>query len=595
LMTGPAAGPARACEPVLQRAHGLDAHWDCARHAVFGVLDADAPGEDELQDRVAPFLVRRQTPRWFPAGEGGRGLHGLLPRRASRRKRGCDGAPPYAPLLARTTSTCRLAITARDFVARRQRDASTQALGPGEVPMGAADAPVFTASRRLDYELEVGVFIVTGTPLGVPRCPIDAIDDLLFGVCLGERLVRARRCKRGTYQPLGPFLAKNFATTVSPWTRHLRRPGTVPSAAARAARRRSRTAALPRRRRGSPARRRRPVARRLHPQREGCADGGLAPHRVSTSNLQDLYWTLGQIATHHASNGCNLQPGDLLARRHRLGAVQGRPRLPSELTWRGRDPLTLPTGEERRFLEDGDEVNLPRHVPPPGAASIGSANAAGWCSPRCPLLLVQLPPRVELVEVQDRVEHEPYVPCVSPRHIGLFAKTTTCPLSSGTFHHGRALGDLVAVLEQAGHEQAARVAVTQTTRGRPAGGITLSGSASCSSVTGAACHASTFGSSGRGGADRGPALAACPRRRGSAPGGTARAGVGAAPASPPAERVADAHHQPGRRIDRHRLAVAIRDRARGSTRASARGFHCDPARAVEPLAGDCTEIPGVIP
>jgi fumarylacetoacetase len=104
---------------------------------------------------------------------------------------------------------------------------------------------------------------------------------------------------------------------------------------------------------------------------------GMAPHRLSTGNLQDLYWTIGQMAAHHASNGCNLRPGDLLA----SGTVSGPSRDARgcllELTWRGSEPVTLPTGEERRFLEDGDEVIFRGTCRMPGAAPIGFGECRG--------------------------------------------------------------------------------------------------------------------------------------------------------------------------------------------------------------------------
>jgi fumarylacetoacetase len=375
LMTGPALAPARACgEPVLNALMALDrADWTALRHAVFGLLDADAPGADELQDRVAPFLVPQADAEMFlPAKVGGytdfyASVHHAANVGAMMRS--------DAPLLpsykhvpigyhGRTSS-----LVVSGTPVRRPW---------GQTKPDGADAPIFTASRRLDYELEVGVFIGHGNALGVP-VSIDAIDDLLFGVCLVNDW-SARDVQAWEYQPLGPFLAKNFATTVSPWIVTFdalepfrvpprERPDGDPEPLAYLA--------------GGANRLRGAVDLSLDAfiRSAKMRDGGLAPHRVSTSNLQDLYWTLGQIATHHASNGCNLQPGDLLA----SGTVSGPSRDARgcllELTWRGRDPLTLPTGEERRFLEDGDEVIFRGTCRRPGAATIGFGECCGLVLP----------------------------------------------------------------------------------------------------------------------------------------------------------------------------------------------------------------------
>jgi fumarylacetoacetase len=182
------------------------------------------------------------------------------------------------------------------------------------------------------------------------------------------------------YQPLGPFLAKNFATTVSPWVVPMDalEPFRVPPAA---------------RPEGDPA----PLpylmgdAERLRGAFDVSLDvfvssarmreQGLPAHRLSTSNLQDLYWTLGQMATHHASNGCNLRPGDLLASGTVSGPGKDARGCLLELTWRGAEPITLPNGDVRRFLEDGDEVVLRGTCRRAGAAAIGFGECRGIVLP----------------------------------------------------------------------------------------------------------------------------------------------------------------------------------------------------------------------
>ncbi|HEX9755283.1 MAG TPA: fumarylacetoacetase [Gemmatimonadales bacterium] len=225
----------------------------------------------------------------------------------------------------------------------------------GQVKDEAAPAPVVEATRFLDYECEVGVVIGPGNPLGEP-IPIGRAADHIFGFCLLNDW-SARDIQKWEYQPLGPFLAKSFATTISPW---------IVTADALAP---FRAPAL-RRPDGDPP----PLPYLLDPgdQALGGVDlrlevylmtermrrEDLAPHRLSGARFLDMYWTPAQLVAHHASNGCNLRPGDLLA----SGTVSGPDELSLgcllERTQRGTRPIMLPTGETRRFLEDGDEVIL---------------------------------------------------------------------------------------------------------------------------------------------------------------------------------------------------------------------------------------------
>ena len=225
----------------------------------------------------------------------------------------------------------------------------------GQIGEDGSSAPTFAPTRLLDYECEVGAWVGSENALGQPVSMADA-EDRLFGLCLVNDW-SARDIQKWEYQPLGPFLSKSFATTISPWviTIEALAPFRVPPAP-RAA--------------GDPAPL--PYLDSAANRESGAVDlelevllaseqmrrEGLAPMRLSRSNLAVLYWTLAQLLTHHASNGCNLRPGDLLA----SGTVSG-PDPDSlgcllELTQRGTRPRTLPTGETRRFLADGDEVIL---------------------------------------------------------------------------------------------------------------------------------------------------------------------------------------------------------------------------------------------
>ncbi|HWG38265.1 MAG TPA: fumarylacetoacetase [Terriglobales bacterium] len=224
---------------------------------------------------------------------------------------------------------------------------------PAATPEGAP--PTFGPSRQLDYELEVGFVIGQGNRLGEPIRLQDA-ERHVFGLCLLNDW-SARDIQRWEYQPLGPFLGKNFATTLSPWV--------IPLAALAPFRGPGRAreagdpallpyldAALDRSHGGFQVR----LTADLISER--MREHGMPALRVCESNLGDLYWTMAQMVTHHASNGCNLRPGDLLGSGTVSSAGAGAQGCLLEATQAGRKPLELPSGEPRAFLEDGDEVLL---------------------------------------------------------------------------------------------------------------------------------------------------------------------------------------------------------------------------------------------
>jgi fumarylacetoacetase len=221
-------------------------------------------------------------------------------------------------------------------------------------PIEPDSAPTFTPTRFLDYELELAIYIAEGNALGDP-IPIDGAASHIFGVSLLNDW-SARDIQAWEYQPLGPFLAKSFATSVSPWV--------VPVAALAPFR------CAPKRPAEDPPPL--PYLFNAEDQQSGAIDltveawlltpamsvASLPPHRLSRANLRDLYWTPAQLIAHHSSNGCNLQPGDLLATGTISGAADDSAGCLLELTSAGHDPISLPNGETRRALEDGDEVIL---------------------------------------------------------------------------------------------------------------------------------------------------------------------------------------------------------------------------------------------
>jgi len=247
----------------------------------------------------------------------------------------------------------------------------SQVLPPG------SERPSVGPSKRLDYELELGVFIGTGNTRG-SRISVTAADAHVFGLCLLNDW-SARDVQAWEYQPLGPFLAKNFASTISPWivtlealapyrvgwTRAAEDPQPLPYLT---------SAAL---------------------QTEGALDvqlevwlqtakmnaQGDAGTRLSQSSFKHAYWTISQMVAHHTVNGCNLQSGDLLGTGTQSGPTPSEAGSMLELSAGGKQPIQLPNGETRTFLEDGDTVIMRGRCERAGAARIGFGEVRGTVLP----------------------------------------------------------------------------------------------------------------------------------------------------------------------------------------------------------------------
>jgi fumarylacetoacetase len=247
----------------------------------------------------------------------------------------------------------------------------------GQVLPPGASEPQLAATRRLDYELEVGVFIGRGTELGA-RVPLAAAESHVFGLCLLNDW-SARDVQSWEYQPLGPFLAKNFATTVSPWVVTLqalapfRAPWSRPAGeppplpylddpAVRAA--------------GA-------IDLNLEVWLESARmrEAGVPPRRLSHSNFRDSWWSVAQMVAHHTLGGCNLRPGDLMGSGTQSGPAPQEAGSLLELTAGGRQAVPLPGGEQRTFLEDGDRVILRGWCARPGYARIGLGECAATVLP----------------------------------------------------------------------------------------------------------------------------------------------------------------------------------------------------------------------
>ena len=244
----------------------------------------------------------------------------------------------------------------------------------GQSVASGSTTPTFGPTQMLDYEAEVGFYVGRGTKLG-ETVPLEVAEEHLFGICLVNDW-SARDIQSWEYQPLGPFLSKNFATTVSPWvvTWEALEPYRAPAF--------FRPPSDP-----QPL----PHLSSDKDRNEGGLDlnievyirsmlmreGRLRPFRLSAASLADMYWTPAQMLTHHASNGCNLLPGDLFASGTVSGPESGSQGCLLELTRRGANPIVLPTGEERKFLHDGDEIIMRAYFQREGAARIGLGECSG--------------------------------------------------------------------------------------------------------------------------------------------------------------------------------------------------------------------------
>jgi fumarylacetoacetase len=248
----------------------------------------------------------------------------------------------------------------------------------GQRKLPTQDAPDFGPCRNLDYELELGVWVGAGNRIGEP-IPIREAAQHIAGFCLLNDW-SARDIQSWESQPLGPFLAKSFRTSVSPWiiTAEAMEPFRAPQ---------------PVRPDGDPP----PLPHLLDTadQAHGALDiecevflstpamrgAGAEPHRLCRSNTLALYWTVAQMVAHHSSGGCNLQPGDLFGSGTISGTDPDGIGCLLEMTFGGRDAITLGNGETRRYLEDGDEVIFRAHCRRVGAVAIGFGECRGRVMP----------------------------------------------------------------------------------------------------------------------------------------------------------------------------------------------------------------------
>ena len=247
----------------------------------------------------------------------------------------------------------------------------------GQLKSPDADAPVLAPCKRLDYELEVGIYIGSGNELG-QAIALDHAEQHAFGVCVFNDW-SARDIQAWEYQPLGPFLSKSFASTVSPWivtmealapyrqawNRPTEDPQPLPYLDSKMLRE---SGALD-------------MKLEVLIETQAMRDSKTAACSVAVSNFNQSYWSISQMISHHSVNGCNLQPGDLFGSGTQSGQSADSVGALLEATEGGKHPITLSNGEQRTFLEDGDRVIMRGWCDGPGLARIGFGEATGTVLP----------------------------------------------------------------------------------------------------------------------------------------------------------------------------------------------------------------------
>ncbi|WP_077340230.1 fumarylacetoacetase [Pseudocolwellia agarivorans] len=247
----------------------------------------------------------------------------------------------------------------------------------GQTKTPDMEAPIFAPCKRLDYELEMGLFIGKETHLG-EQIDIDDAEDHLFGLCVFNDW-SARDIQAWEYQPLGPFLAKNFASTISPWivtmealapyrdsfTRPEADPAPMPYLSSDK----------------NSAQGNLDIDLECYIETQKMRDANQPMVQLSTSNFKHSYWTAAQLVTHHASNGCTMRAGDLLGSGTQSGPTEPEAGSLLELSKGGKEAFSLPNGEKRTFLEDGDTIIMRASCQREGAVRIGFGEVVGTVLP----------------------------------------------------------------------------------------------------------------------------------------------------------------------------------------------------------------------
>lgn len=238
----------------------------------------------------------------------------------------------------------------------------------GQTKAPDADEPSFGPCKRLDYELEMAIWVGQGNELGEP-IPIGDAEDHIAGISILNDW-SARDIQAWEYQPLGPFLAKSFHSSISPWV--VTMDALAPFRTAQPARPEGDPAPLPYLQdEADQAKGAFGITMEVLMTTSAMREAGDAPHRLSQGPMTAMYWTAAQLIAHHSSNGCNLQAGDLLGTGTLTSGDEGGKGSLIELTEGGKNAITLPNGEKRTFLENGDEVIIIAYAEKEGLARLG--------------------------------------------------------------------------------------------------------------------------------------------------------------------------------------------------------------------------------
>ncbi|TXI69543.1 MAG: fumarylacetoacetase [Limnohabitans sp.] len=346
------------------------AAWSALRHGLFGLLQADA-GASVQQAVQACLVPQSQVEYTVPAQIGDYTDFYTSVHHATNIGKQFRPDNPLLPNYkwvpigyhGRASS---IGISGQSFARPK-----------GQLKAPDAEVPVLAPSKRLDIELELGIFIGQGNAQGEP-IEIGDAENHVFGICLLNDW-SARDIQGWEYQPLGPFLSKNFASTISPWivTLEALAPYRVPfvraggdpqplpyldSAANRAG--------------GSLD-----IQLQVGLQTRRMREAGQPDAQICRTSYRHAYWTVAQMVAHHTVNGCNLQPGDLFGSGTLSGPTLDQAGALIELTQGGKNPIALPNGENRTFLEDGDAVVLRGWCEKPDAARIGFGECRGTVLP----------------------------------------------------------------------------------------------------------------------------------------------------------------------------------------------------------------------
>jgi fumarylacetoacetase len=372
MLDGLALDAARAAAlPALNDFFALGgAAWRALRHALFALLRADAPAATVLAVRAC-LVPQADVEYTVPARIGDYTDFYTSIDHALNISRLMNPEGDVTPNFRWIPTAYHGRVSTIGTSGQRFHRPMGQTMAPG------AKAPTYHACARLDYELELGVWIGEGNAAGEP-IPMERAEEHIFGICLLNDW-SARDIQFWEMAPLGPFLAKNFATTISPWIVTMEALAPYRQAWSRPAGEPQPLAYLE-----SEANRESgaiDIRLEVWLESEKARDDGSGPSRLSRTSFRHQYWSVAQMVAHHTMGGCRLNPGDLFGSGTISGPGPGEAGAIIELTRAAQSPVTLVNGEQRGFLEDGDAVLLRGWCEKPGHARIGFGESRGMVLP----------------------------------------------------------------------------------------------------------------------------------------------------------------------------------------------------------------------